>query len=264
MPSAAAIHPEPPEAVRARVSSPAPEYAAPIAAPLPVDVQGRQPAESCDGSVSGTESRPSGGESGATGSNVASPTTKKRPRMLVKFKTLDSGTIDEETLRMSGSKKHLLKRAQSSSDGIRAHQQAPTMRDEVAMMSQAHVPWSETAELMAKYGSSRHSVEEEHALEDAAAKNSALQVMMQIRTQEDVAPEERQFYYRQLLVHPSEPWLRHWMSLIYIFLVINMVMIPFRGIFDPFGSVECTDPADRMSCRAVDDEPPPFFTMLDW
>ena len=49
----------------------------------------------------------------------------------------------------------------------------------------------------------------------------------------------------------------------YVCLIINMVFIPFRGIFDPFGDVQCSDPSDLSSCRGSRDSPL-FFSTIDY
>ena len=87
---------------------------------------------------------------------------------------------------------------------------------------------------------------------------------MQLRsTSNEASAIERRKFYRHLLVHPSEQWLWKWMSLVYVCLITNIIIIPFRGIFDPFGPVTCSELDDRSSCSASD-VAPTFFLVLDW
>ena len=108
--------------------------------------------------------------------------------------------------RSTGSSRRSVKKAQSADNMVRANTLSPSLRDEVAIKSQTNTPWAETSELMARFTGSSHE-------EDDAPNNSGLQIMMQIRTDhEDLTIDQQRFYHRAFLVHPGEPWLRHWMG----------------------------------------------------
>ncbi|KAL3923096.1 MAG: hypothetical protein SGPRY_004332, partial [Prymnesium sp.] len=145
--------------------------------------------------------------------------------------------------------------------GSRKSHENPSLRDKVAMSSNTAMPWSATAELMRQYSTVPDG--EPPRSDDIA--NNGFQIMMEIRTQrgacsaltrtrtlavqEDVTSADRYKLYRKLLVHPSAPWLSHWMGLVYCCLIVNLIVIPFRGVFDPFGEVVCYSPGDLSSCH---------------
>jgi len=142
-------------------------------------------------------------------------------------------------------------------ESLRAEGEGPSLRDKVAISSNMHVPWSRTAELISRYSSKHTILSADSAMKDTAA----MELMNAIRTQEDISPEDRRRYSRALLVHPAAPWLHHWMSLIYMCLMINLIMIPFRGIFDPFGEVTCGDSTDLTSCSTAGESPFAYWVL---
>ena len=200
------------------------------------------------------------------GRSISEPTSESARCKRVKFwasRTSAAGSSTRTSRAASGV---------SSGDAAQEWMTSEEVEKDLITSLQGHT-WSQTAEIMAsmsKSSSFRTSKGDRSARgaastrgEDEAVVNSNMQVLMHIRTEDDPSVTERRKFTRRLLVHPSERWLREWMGFVYLCLVANMVIIPFRGVFDPFGEVTCTVPDDRSSCSATGVEPT-LYSIIDW